>query len=141
LLALALLALPEAASAGAAAPAAPGGVGQVAALQTEVQRREMELAQARAQLQQEERLAAREAAEIEQIKAQPDSVGRDLELQRKLAGAQERADRLSQRAARRRQIEGELRAVRQRLMRSCDQLLGDGAAQLGAAQRLELLKV
>ena len=126
---------------GAGADPARAGAEQVTALRADVQRRDAELSLTRAQLGRQEREAAQEAADIEQLKSQPASVARDLELQRRLAGAQERAERLSRQAAQRRQLEGELRSARQRLMRACDQLLADGATQLAAAERIELVRL
>lgn len=120
---------------------AAGAPAQIATLRAEVQRREVDLGRARTQLQDQEREAAQDAAGIEQLKSQPQTVARDLELQRRLAAAQERAERLSRQAAQRRQLEAELRAARQRFMAACDRLLGDGAAQLQAAERLEVLRL
>lgn len=110
--------------------------------QQELQRLESELLAAQKAQAQGEQAAALKAQAIEQLKSEPLGVARDLRLQELLAQAQVQAGVLSQQATELRAREAALRSGRERLVRTCDQLLAaDGGGKLPLAQRLGFLRL
>lgn len=127
----------------AAQAPAPGqglaGLANLSGLAREIDRLGQQIEAAQATQRQAEAEAGREAREIDALKGQPQSVTRDLELQDRLARAQERAGRLSQGAAALRGLRARQDGLRRQLLLACDRVLADPS--LLSAQRLEVLRL
>lgn len=123
----------------AQAPAPGQGLAGLANLSREIERLGQQVGAAQAAQRQAEAEAGREAREIDALKGQPQSVTRDLELQDRLARAQERAGRLSQGAAALRGLRARQDGLRRQLLLACDRVLADPS--LLSAQRLEVLRL
>ena len=124
------------------APSLEALVAQATRQKDELRRLEGELQAARKAQAQGEREAAQRAQAIEQLKSEAAGVTRDLRLQELLAQAQAQAVVLSQKAGELRSREAALSGGRERLVRTCDQVLAaDGGGKLALAERLGWLRL